>query len=92
MKLTLHAQTRMNLRGINKSMIDLALHYGEIIQDKYYLSSTKAQQLLEQIKYDRDRHGNNHDVLQAIQKIINKGGVVVVETENKVITCYAYAS
>lgn len=77
MKLTLHAQERMNLRGINKSMIDIVLQYGEIIQDKYYLSSVKARQLLQQMKFDRDRHANNHYILQLIQKIIDKGGVVV---------------
>lgn len=91
MRLTLHAQERMNLRGISKSMIDVVLQYGEIIQDKYYLSPLKAKLLFQQVQFDRDRHTNNHYILQVIQKIIDQGGVVVVRDGNRIITCYADA-
>jgi hypothetical protein len=82
MRLTQHAHQRMTQRGITRSMIDLVLEYGEVAQDKAYLDKKHAQQLVRDLE----------EKLRTAKKIMDKGGCVVVEAEDAVLTTYNYQS
>lgn len=82
MRLTQHAHQRMTQRGITRSMIDLVLEYGEVKQDKAYLDKKHAQQLVRDLE----------EKLRTAKKIMDKGGCVVVEAEDAILTTYNYQS
>lgn len=82
MRLTQHAHQRMTQRGITRSMIDLVLEYGEVEQDKSFLDKKHAQQLVRDLE----------EKLRTAKKIMDKGGCVVVEAEDAVLTTYNYQS
>jgi hypothetical protein len=79
--ITFHAHVRMGQRAINRSMIDLVLEYGEVKQDKTYLNRKHAQQLVRELE----------EKLRVAKKVLDKGGVVVVEgDDDAIITTYNY--
>jgi hypothetical protein len=79
--ITHHAQQRMNQRGIKSSMIDLTLEHGEFDErNRCVLTKQNAIELMSEFK----------DVLKTLMKVIDKGGLVVVEDAGKVITTYNY--
>ncbi len=80
MQLTQHAHQRMTQRGITRSMIDLVLEYGEVQQDKAVLDKKHAQRLVRELE----------EKLRIAKKILDKGGCVVVEADNTVVTTYNY--
>ena len=80
MHITDHARTRMSQRGITRSMINLVLEYGEVKQDKSYLDRKLAMQLVRELE----------EKLRVAKKILDKGGCVVVEGTDAVITTYNY--
>ncbi len=80
MQTTYHAHQRMNQRGITKKMIDIVLEYGEPVQDKAVLGKKDAQRLIEDMK----------DKMRILQKICDKGGVVVVAEGETIVTTYNY--
>lgn len=82
MQLTQHAHQRMTQRGITRSMIDLVLEYGEVEQDKAILDRKHAQRLIRELE----------EKLRTAKKILDKGGCVVVEADNTVVTTYNYQS
>lgn len=82
MRLTQHAHQRMTQRGITRSMIDLVLEYGEVDQDKSILDKKHAQQLIHELE----------EKLRTAKKILDKGGCVVVEADNAILTTYNYQS
>ncbi len=82
MRLTQHAHQRMTQRGITRSMIDLTLEYGEVAQDKAILDKKHAMQLVRELE----------EKLRVAKKILDKGGCVVVEADNSVLTTYNYQS
>jgi Domain of unknown function (DUF4258) len=79
---TRHMMTRMNHRGIPQDLVDLALEHGEVLQDKYVLGRKTLERLLTEIR-DRER---------TIIRALDKGGVVVVESDNRLITTYTKGS
>jgi len=78
MQTTKHCQKRMTQRGITNEMIQLVVDHGAIDQDKYVLSKSGAQKLLEEFRQKE----------RALKKVIDKGGVAVVEEGNTAITTY----
>jgi hypothetical protein len=82
MRLTQHANLRMTQRGITRLMIDLVLEYGQVEQDKAILNRKHAQELIRELE----------EKLRTAKKILDKGGCVVVEADNTVVTTYNYAS
>lgn len=82
MRLTQHAHQRMTQRGITRSMIDLVLEYGEVEHDKAILDRKHAQQLILELEVK----------LRTAKKILDKGGCVVVEVGDSILTTYNYQS
>ena len=80
MDITRHMNKRMSHRGINKSIVDLVLEFGESRQDRYILGKRKAQQVIEQLQAQ----------LASLKKISDKGGVVVVTDGESLLTTYRY--
>lgn len=80
MQSTKHLVQRMNQRGITKEMINVVLDYGEPIKDKAVLRKKDAQRLIKEMQ----------ETVKLLQKICNKGGVVVVAEGETIITSYNY--
>jgi hypothetical protein len=78
MKWTIHAQQRMNQRGINREMMELVMEYGKIDLDKRVLGRKDAQFLLTQMQ----------EQMKVLKKIIDKGGIVIVTENNTWVTTY----
>jgi hypothetical protein len=72
----------MNHRGMTQDLVDLALQHGELHGDKYVLGRKGLQNLLE------DLRGLQRTVMRAL----DKGGVVVVEEADQLITTYSAKS
>ena len=82
MKVTQHAQKRMSQRGITKAMINLVLEFGNIDQDKTFLDRNQTIKLV-----------NDLDAkIKTARKILDKGGCVVVEGGDAVVTTYNYST
>ena len=78
---TKHAKQRMNQRGIKQSMIDLTLEHGEFDhKNRCVLNKKTAIQVMEDLKV----------TLKTVMKVIDKGGLVVVEESGRVVTTYNY--
>jgi hypothetical protein len=75
---TRHMQTRMNHRGISQDLVDLVLELGEVQQDKYVLDRKTLERLLTETRC----------LERTIIRALDKGGMVVVETDNRLITTY----
>lgn len=78
MKSTIHAQQRMNQRGINREMMELVMEHGKIDLDKRVLGRKDAQSLLTQMQ----------EQMKVLKKIIDKGGIVVIAENGNWITTY----
>jgi hypothetical protein len=78
MKFSQHARIRMGQRGIPGRMIELARKHGRIEGDQWVLDRREARAALEALMAER----------AALLKVIDKGGVVVVEEDNTVVTTY----
>lgn len=78
MTTTKHIGQRMSQRGISKDMVDLALTHGSHDGDKFILGKKQALERLEALQ----------DEARVIKKILDKGGVVVVESGGLLITTY----
>jgi hypothetical protein len=68
----------MGQRGIPGRMIELARKHGRIEGDQWVLDRREARAALDQVMAER----------AALIKVIDKGGVVVVEEDNVVVTTY----
>lgn len=75
---TRHIQARMTQRGIRQELIDIALRYGDPVQDKVVLGKKGLQQLLDELQ----------EVRKDLLKAMDKGGIVVVTKGGQLITTY----
>jgi CTP-dependent riboflavin kinase len=80
MHITEHIKARMSQRGISNAMVEVALQYGDINNDKTILGRKAAMRVLEKLQRQQ----------QVLKKIIDKGGVVVVTEDDTLITTYNY--
>jgi hypothetical protein len=82
MSKTRHIQKRMSQRGIQQSMVDMTLEYGEPQGDKVILNRKGIDCILKEIE----------KLKQCALKLRQKGGLVVVDYHNTLITSYALNS
>lgn len=75
---TKHIQARMSQRAIKQDLLDIALQFGIQQGDKCILTTKGARELIAELdRFKRDT-----------QKIVDKGGLVVIGTEDNLITTY----
>lgn len=78
MRFSRHARIRMGQRGIPGRMIELARKHGRIEGDQWVLDIREAKAALDQVMVER----------AALLKVIDKGGLVVIEEDDTVVTAY----
>ena len=79
MNISQHADQRMNQRGISRRLIEFTLRFGRIEGDRHVLDRNESRRLIESLT----------EQLRLAKRIMDKGGVVVVEGESDtVITTY----
>ena len=79
---TLHINQRARQRGITKRMIELTLEFREVQADKIRLGSRRIKKLL------KNRKQISRELKRDLLKILDKGGLVVVASEETLITAY----
>lgn len=78
MHMTAHLDARMNQRGIKRDLIELAMDLGDVIGDRYVLTSKIID---DEIRDLRKR-------MKALDEARKKGGVTVVAEGDTLITTY----
>jgi hypothetical protein len=79
MHISQHAGQRMNQRGISRRLIEFTLRFGRIEGDKHVLDRNESRRLIESLT----------EQLRLAKRIMDKGGVVVVDGESDtVVTTY----
>ena len=76
--LTKHIAARMSQRGISCEMIALARSFGEFEGDRLVLNPARLVSLLERLRV----------MERTTMKLIDKGGIVVVEDDDALITTF----
>lgn len=94
--ITPHCDNRMNQRGITKEMMYIVLQHGRVKQDCYILNVKDAISVLHE-HYRQRRQQTHIDEgieyeIRLLKKIIDKGGLVVVEANNRCRTAYNFNS
>ncbi len=75
---TRHIQKRMSQRGITQGMVDLACQFGVRQQDKLVINRRGLEQLVDNLR----------SIERTALKAIDKGGIVVVESDGALVTTY----
>lgn len=78
MHTTQHSLVRMSQRGLTKQLIDLVFRFGTDQNDKLILNKKLAQEAVKEL--DKMRKG--------LLKVIDKGGVTIVMSDDVLITAY----
>lgn len=80
MNISRHAHKRMNERMIRMSMVDMVLHFGSESRDgeKIILDKKTIETMIDSIT----------DIKKQLEKMKNRGGITLVESENTLITTY----
>lgn len=78
MSRTRHFKARMSQRAIKKELVNLTLKFGDQNGDKVILNKSGGKKLLEELR-------NLEKITKAL---IDKGGVVVIESNGDLITTY----
>ncbi len=78
MHTTQHSLVRMSQRGLTKQLIDLVFRFGTDQNDKLILNKKLAQEAVKEL--DKMRKG--------LLKVIDKGGVTIVMSDDVLITTY----
>ena len=82
MSKTRHTQRRMSQRGIQQSMIDMTLAYGQDHGDKIILNRKGIDAILNEIE----------KLKKCALNLRKKGGLVVVDVDNTLLTTYSLDS
>lgn len=84
MSKTRHLQSRMSQRGINQEILDLAVQFGVMDEDKIVLSEKQLKALISHLDLMRSR----------AVKALDKGGLVVISSPDNgaLITTYGLNS
>lgn len=78
MRITHHADQRMNQRGISRRLIEFALRHGRVDGDRHILDRKESLRLIESLTEE----------LRLAKQVLDKGGVAVVDQEDTIITAY----
>jgi hypothetical protein len=78
MNLTHHARQRMSQRGIPSRLVDFALRHGRIEGDRHVLDRKESLRVMDALM----------DELRTARRILDKGGITVVEDHGAVITTF----
>lgn len=78
MSKTQHIQARMSHRGITEDMVDLALEYGIESGDKVILNRKGLGRLIDTCRATQ----------KTAEKMMKKGGIIVVESGGDLVTTY----
>ena len=78
MHISQHADQRMNQRGISRRLVDFALRYGRVEGDTHILDRNESRRIIEQLEEE----------LRLAKRVMDKGGVTVVEGGDTLITAY----
>ena len=77
-KSTKHIQGRMSQRAIKGELVELVQRFGELDGDKVVLTKNALLTLLDE----------NGDLKKSAQEALKKGGIVVVQSQDILITTY----
>lgn len=77
---TKHFRARMAQRGIPGELVDLVRQYGRDDQDRLVLGRKELQNLLDGVR----------GLQRVVMKALDKGGLVVIETDGALITTYNF--
>lgn len=78
MNTTRHFSQRMSQRGVSREMVDVVRDYGVLEGDKVVLGQRDAGRLINELMRK----------LRVLKKIQDKGGLVVVESGDSLVTTY----
>ena len=78
MHISHHAAQRMNQRGIPRRLVAFALRYGRIEGNKRVLDRNESRRLIEALKEE----------LRLAKRVMDKGGITVVEGGDTLVTAY----
>ena len=78
MHISHHAAQRMSQRGIPRRLVEFALRHGRIEGNKHVLDRNESRRLIDAL----------NEELRLAKRVLDKGGVAVVEGEDTVITTY----
>lgn len=75
---TRHFGKRMSQRGIRQALVDLALQFGEGSDDRCILNRRGLEEMLRGVR----------DIERTVMRALDKGGLVVVQSDGALITTY----
>ncbi len=78
MHISHHAGVRMNQRGISRRLVDFALRHGRAVGNKHILDRNESRRLIEALEEE----------LRLAKRVLDKGGIAVVEGTDTVVTAY----
>ena len=77
-QMTKHMAARMSQRGVSGDMVEIARQFGVLDSDKSVLRRRELHDLLTTLR----------DAERTVLKLLDKGGIVVVEEAGALITTY----
>lgn len=80
MNTTQHFAQRMTQRGVSREMVNLVRDHGVLDGDRVVLGHKEAARLIQQFM----------ETLRILKKIQDKGGLVVVECGDSLVTTYNF--
>ena len=78
MHISHHAAQRMSQRGISRRLVDFAMRHGRIEGDKRVLDRNESRRLIDDLTEE----------LRLAKRVMDKGGITIVDGGNTVITAY----
>jgi hypothetical protein len=78
MQFSQHAGRRMNQRGISRRLVEFTLRHGRIEGNKHILDRNTSRRLIDELTEE----------LRLAKKVLDKGGVTVVEGDDTIIMAY----
>jgi hypothetical protein len=78
MHLSHHAEQRLNQRGIPRRLVDFALRHGRVDGSKYVVDRNESRRIIAVLEEE----------LRLAKRVMDKGGITVVEGGDTLITAY----
>ena len=78
MHISQHAHQRMNERGISRRLVDFTLRHGRVDGNRHILDRNESRRLINELMEE----------LRCAKRILDKGGMTVVEGGDVLITAY----